>query len=272
VTTDQAGSVPITSPGYFRYDAFDLQVIPNGGSYKVSIPSGESCVEVPFEIRLTNKGASPIKVSVVDLIGSVTTGVQTVYEIVATVVNAFTTIFDWVTKLFSAGHYSTVSIVAENAKSVVILNDSAVEIVNFDGSKSMIINLANPKTGALSYSSTGGWGIFYASGKAGNKIFASDGTPNGTVIQATPDPLWITIPEDICGSTLYDDIGLPTYPYKSSLPTPDFKVNVKDVAGAAAAFGAKPGGAKWWSVADINGDYVVDARDVARICSKFGWK
>jgi hypothetical protein len=80
-----------------------------------------------------------------------------------------------------------------------------------------------------------------------------------------------TIPEDIAGSTLYDDIGMSSYAYKSELPTPDFKVDIKDVARVAAAFGSYPGHPRWSAICDITGDYKVDIKDVARVCAKFGW-
>ncbi len=86
----------------------------------------------------------------------------------------------------------------------------------------------------------------------------------------TLDP-WVTIKEDIVGSTLYDDMGLSTYPYKSTLPSPDFKVNIRDVATAAIAFGSYPGNPKWSKVADINDDYKINIRDVAAIAFQFGW-
>lgn len=83
--------------------------------------------------------------------------------------------------------------------------------------------------------------------------------------------LYITIKEDITGSTYYDDIGMPTYPFKSQLPSPDIKVDMKDVAAASRAFGTFPGHARWNTVADINGDYKIDMKDIAGISKKFGW-
>jgi ABC-type transport system substrate-binding protein len=83
---------------------------------------------------------------------------------------------------------------------------------------------------------------------------------------------WGTIREDITGSTYYDDIGLSTYPYKSKLPSPDCKVDAKDVALASSTFGSYPGHPKWNPIVDITGDYKIDARDVAAIASKFGWR
>jgi len=89
----------------------------------------------------------------------------------------------------------------------------------------------------------------------------------------TVDPIiyWCTIKEDIVGSTFYDDIDLPAYPYKSQLPSPDFKVDIKDVATAAAGFGSAPGHTRWSVVADINGDYKIDIKDIAAIAKQFGW-
>jgi len=83
---------------------------------------------------------------------------------------------------------------------------------------------------------------------------------------------WATTKEDIAGSTWYDDAGLGTYPYKTELPTPDMKVDVKDVAAAARAFGTRPGDARWNTNADLNLDYKIDVKDIAAIAKKFGWK
>lgn len=82
---------------------------------------------------------------------------------------------------------------------------------------------------------------------------------------------YTTIKEDIAGSTFYDDTGLPGYPYKKDLPTPDLKVDIKDVALAAKAFGGYPGHERWSTVADINNDCKIDIRDVAAIAKMFGW-
>jgi hypothetical protein len=86
------------------------------------------------------------------------------------------------------------------------------------------------------------------------------------------DPIWwYTIPEDIVGSTLYDDIGWGNYTYKSKLPTPDCKVSGYDVAVASWSFGSFPGHPRWNSVCDVNRNYKIDGPDVARIAKKFGW-
>ncbi len=83
---------------------------------------------------------------------------------------------------------------------------------------------------------------------------------------------WGISPEDIAGSTFYDDIGLPDYPYKWELPTPDIRINIKDIAEAARAFGSYPGHERWrMGIADANCDYKVDIRDIARIAVGFGW-
>jgi hypothetical protein len=93
---------------------------------------------------------------------------------------------------------------------------------------------------------------------------------------------WSTIKEDIAGSTWYDQAaweqvyGTVLKPYtgyalKATLPTPDIKVDLKDVFAAALAFGSFPGHIKWNPVADINGDYKVDLKDYFAIAGKFGW-
>ena len=86
-----------------------------------------------------------------------------------------------------------------------------------------------------------------------------------------PSVMYATIKEDIAGRTFYEDIDLPGYPYKSDLPSPDIKVDMKDVGAAAKAFGSYPGHSRWNSVADINNDYKVDMKDIGSIAKKFGW-
>jgi ABC-type transport system substrate-binding protein len=82
---------------------------------------------------------------------------------------------------------------------------------------------------------------------------------------------YVTIKEDIAGSTYYDDVDLGIYTYKSQLPSPDMKVDIKDVALAAKAFGSYPGADRWSTVADINSDYKIDIKDIAAIAKMFGW-
>ena len=84
-------------------------------------------------------------------------------------------------------------------------------------------------------------------------------------------PFWVTIREDIAGSTLYDDLGYSGYPYKDQLPSPDIKVDIIDVALAAAAFGSYPGHERWCPVCDITGDYYIDIMDISAIAKQFGW-
>jgi ABC-type transport system substrate-binding protein len=93
----------------------------------------------------------------------------------------------------------------------------------------------------------------------------------GQVISVTLR-LYITIKEDIAGSTFYDDIGDPAYPYKSELPTPDFQVDMHDYARASYAFGAYPGHPRWDSVCDVNNNYQVTGTDLALIWNKYGWR
>jgi len=86
-------------------------------------------------------------------------------------------------------------------------------------------------------------------------------------------PIWVTIPRDISGTTLYDVLGYTSYPnyLKSEAPAPDLKVDGKDIAGAALAFGTVPGDPRWNTVADVNHDYRVDGKDIATIALSFGY-
>lgn len=96
-------------------------------------------------------------------------------------------------------------------------------------------------------------------------ILGTSGTRTYTMIVST------AIMEDIGGKTYHDDIGLPDYPYKADLPTADGRVDIKDIATAARAFGAWPGHVRWNPIADIDHNYIVDIRDIAKIAMKFGW-
>jgi len=51
----------------------------------------------------------------------------------------------------------------------------------------------------------------------------------------------------------------------------DYKVDIRDVAKAAHAFGTWEDMPRWDPEADINGDGVVNIRDIALIASYFGW-
>jgi len=88
-------------------------------------------------------------------------------------------------------------------------------------------------------------------------------------------PIWVTIAKDISGTTLYDVLGYtgPAYPayLKSEAPAPDLKVDGKDIAGAALAFGTVPGDPRWNTVADLNHDFKVDGRDIAQVALNFGY-
>lgn len=98
-----------------------------------------------------------------------------------------------------------------------------------------------------------------------------------------------TTKEDIAGSNWYTDVSkivlippgltgsvptsasLAAYPYKTELPTPDLKVDGKDLTAVAAAFGSYAGSLRWNSAADVNNDYKVDGKDTTLIAKKFGW-
>jgi ABC-type transport system substrate-binding protein len=73
-------------------------------------------------------------------------------------------------------------------------------------------------------------------------------------------PFWVTIKEDIGGSTYL------------GVTAPDIKVDGKDISIASKAFGTKPGDARWSSVADVSGDYRVDGKDIGRLARMFGWR
>ncbi|MGD0029371.1 MAG: ABC transporter substrate-binding protein [Candidatus Bathyarchaeia archaeon] len=94
-----------------------------------------------------------------------------------------------------------------------------------------------------------------------------------------------SIPQDIAGTNWYDAVTkvidpttmlpalsfLAANPYKAELAAPDGKVDGKDIATAAKAFGTVPGDTRWSTISDINHDYKVDGKDIAQIAKKFGY-
>jgi ABC-type transport system substrate-binding protein len=86
-------------------------------------------------------------------------------------------------------------------------------------------------------------------------------------------PIWVTIKQDIGGTTLYDILGYASYPtcLKNTVPAPDMKVDIRDIALAAKAFGTIPGSPAWNTVADVNGDFKIDIKDIANIAKQFGY-
>jgi ABC-type transport system substrate-binding protein len=98
-----------------------------------------------------------------------------------------------------------------------------------------------------------------------------DGPPVVWYKQYCEMEVYCTIPEDICGSTFYEDIEWPTYPFKYELVSPDILVDVSDVALIAGAFGGISGNARWNAVCDLNHDYLVDVGDLGPAAAAFGF-
>jgi len=93
-------------------------------------------------------------------------------------------------------------------------------------------------------------------------------------------PIYLSPRTDIAGSNLYDDLknycgltayGLDAAVVKNEVPTPDQRVDGRDIVAAARAFGSFPGYPLWNSVADVNGDFKVDGRDIVLIARDFGY-
>jgi hypothetical protein len=96
------------------------------------------------------------------------------------------------------------------------------------------------------------------------------GLPNlgWTGIKIYTQLVYTTLKEDITGSTFYDDIGIPTYPYKSFLQTPDFKISLNDLFTVYHALDSYPGHPRWNPIADISCDCVINITDLNLIYSK----
>ncbi|MCK4481951.1 hypothetical protein KAU55_01905 [Candidatus Bathyarchaeota archaeon] len=136
-------------------------------------------------------------------------------------------------------------------------------------------NWTNSWIGDLQYMKTTSIAINITSPKEFEGIYSWSHLYYGTLITHRVYFGWIGYYElgpDIAGSTFYDDIGLPDYPYKSQLPTPDIKVDIKDIALVAKAFGSYPGHERWGrGIGDINNDYQIDIRDIAWFAKRYGW-
>jgi len=85
-------------------------------------------------------------------------------------------------------------------------------------------------------------------------------------------PIWVTVREDIAGTTLYDILGYASYPtwLKNEVPAPDLKVDTRDLSRVAMAYGSYPGQPHWDPVADVNRDYRIDMTDVTLIYLAMG--
>jgi hypothetical protein len=87
-------------------------------------------------------------------------------------------------------------------------------------------------------------------------------------------PIWITIQQDIMGNNIYA-VMYPTASTTSAMtsnaPSPNLKVEVKDITAAVLAFGSVPGSPTWNPVCDLNGDYKIDIKDIAMIARQFGY-
>lgn len=85
-------------------------------------------------------------------------------------------------------------------------------------------------------------------------------------------PFFVTVKEDFGGGLLkYYDGALIHPDSAKQIPTPDCKVDMKDIGYAARAFGSWPGHPRWSTSADLNLDYKIDMKDIGTIAKKFGW-
>jgi hypothetical protein len=83
-------------------------------------------------------------------------------------------------------------------------------------------------------------------------------------------PLFVTIKQDISGTTISDVLGYGSYPayLTNEAPAPDQKVDVKDISAAAKTFGTIPGAPSWNTVAA--GGFKIDIKDISLIAKQFG--
>jgi hypothetical protein len=92
-------------------------------------------------------------------------------------------------------------------------------------------------------------------------------------------PIWATNTADVGGSNLYTDLRYSTTSsswltpdMQAEAPTPDLKVDGRDITMCAKAFGTVPGQPRWNPVCDVNHDYKIDGRDITIIAKQFGWQ
>jgi hypothetical protein len=115
----------------------------------------------------------------------------------------------------------------------------------------------------------------------GPTTILGDGEPNpwlGKWVNVTL-PIWVTLKTDIAGSNLFNDmaaIGVPGYAgvpalVTDELPTPDLRVEGRDLSVADKAFGSYPGSPTWNSTCDVNKDYKVDGKDIGAMSRDYSW-
>ncbi|MCJ7423776.1 ABC transporter substrate-binding protein [Candidatus Bathyarchaeota archaeon] len=157
-----------------------------------------------------------------------------------------------------------------NEKSVAVTCDLTATITEPDGT-SIVATLAGVSVNPGGFVWHNPWPIAPLQHYGLWKVAISATFSDRPSTWAATELLWVTIREDICGSTWYDDMGLGSYPYKNKLPSPDIAVDTQDVKRAEHAWGTSPGDARWDLVADIVKDYKIDVPDSAAICKKYGW-
>jgi len=284
VQTTWEGSTPITSPGYFRLLPFDIRleiIDPPELAYRHKIEPG---ITATMQLEFENLWAQPLPVyGWLTLNGTPVAGSEFSTELapfesmpVYSIIGELGCFRDYGWWHFNGTHI-------EMTKIIVMHADSDVEIWYGDA----LLDTVPECT----------WFVldFHFEIPAIDSL-ATRFDPIKCIPMLWEISWWQkTLPVDIGGKNMYDELadgaewvsshfpgcipdevvsavsGLREHPYKEQIPVCDYKVDIRDVATAARAFGSYPGHPRWSSPSDVIKDYKVDIRDIANIARYFGW-
>jgi ABC-type transport system substrate-binding protein len=249
LVSNTAGSVVngITSPGYWQYTPLRVDIAPDNNLEKIDVSPTATSATSHITISLYNLATtSSLNVTKYVYIATDTTMAAALADLKTATPNSTTVGIILPADALPNTEYNIVPSEVDPVITLTLPVPSATFI-----KVCCLINGASPGI----VTSTGGY--------AGSWV-------NVTL------PLWVTIMEDIGGSNLYSDLGYGTASWltsamKLALPTPDFKVDGRDITVAAGAFGTVPGDPRWSAIADVLHAYKVDGRDITVIAGYFGW-
>jgi hypothetical protein len=252
-STEAQGATTLTSPGYYQYAPLRVDVAPDDDLARIAL-NGPTRASLPAEVQ------SNVTINLYNLC---TSGTLTVNKYVYWVND--TSMAAARADLATATPILTTTGITLPAGGGSPFNYTVYDIVPSD-TELVHKNLTLPNAALVKIACliTADTGITTTAGPS----------YVGTWVNVT-QPLWLTFSCDIAGSNLYTDLGYSGAVYTSaltsSLSTPDFKVDGRDMTLCAKAFGTVPGSSRWNSICDVNHDYKIDGRDIKLIAEQFSW-
>jgi ABC-type transport system substrate-binding protein len=270
-STVTQGSKTVTSPGYYQYYPVRIDIDPDGNLARIGI-GGSTRASLPAEVQ------SNVTINLYNLLS---TGTITVNKYVY-----------WVNDTSMAKAAADLATAAPISTTIGLTLAAGGINITSGQFQYNLYDVVPQDTELFQRYDTLPNAILV---KVALYITADDGVTleniygNGTSyvnqwINST-QPIYLTFSGDVAGSTLYADLALlPAGSFSSEpvpwsvttavsgeIPTPDFKVDGRDITIAAKAFGTVPGSPRWNPVCDVNHDYKIDGRDITIIAKQFGW-